>query len=123
MSEQPVYLPSARRPHPGRPRKADPGHIVGTSAAQRTGNTGPNGSALAQQAIAPIGPRRPWPRVLDLQESADYLSVSVRVVWGWWHAGILQRVRPPDLNGGELRKVLFDREDLDRLIERWKDQT
>ncbi len=36
-------------------------------------------------------------------------------------AGVLKRVRVPLPNGGELRKVLFDREDLDQLIARWKD--
>ena len=35
--------------------------------------------------------------------------------------GILSRVRVPLPNGGELRKLLFDREDLDRLITAWKD--
>jgi len=35
--------------------------------------------------------------------------------------GVLARVRIPLPNGGELRKVLFDREDLDRLIARWKE--
>lgn len=36
-------------------------------------------------------------------------------------AGVLRRVRVPLPNGGELRKLLFDRTDLDRLIEAWKD--
>jgi hypothetical protein len=38
-------------------------------------------------------------------------------------AGVLKRVRVPLPNGGELRKVLLDREDLDQLITRWKDLT
>ena len=36
-------------------------------------------------------------------------------------AGTLGRVRVPLPNHGELRKLLFDRVDLDHLIERWKD--
>ena len=36
-------------------------------------------------------------------------------------AGTLPRVRVPLPNGGELRKLLFDKADLDTLIEHWKD--
>jgi len=35
---------------------------------------------------------------------------------------VLPRVRVPLPNGGELRRLLFDRADLDRLIDVWKDQ-
>jgi hypothetical protein len=35
-------------------------------------------------------------------------------------AGTLARVRIPLPNGGELRRVLLDREDLDRLVAGWK---
>jgi hypothetical protein len=34
--------------------------------------------------------------------------------------GTLKRVRVPLPNGGELRRVLLDREDLDRLVTSWK---
>jgi hypothetical protein len=34
---------------------------------------------------------------------------------------VLRRVRIPLPDGRELRKLLFDREDLDRLIEAWKE--
>ena len=37
-------------------------------------------------------------------------------------SGILPRVRIPLPNAGELRKLLFDRSDLDQLIERWKEK-
>lgn len=37
-------------------------------------------------------------------------------------ASVLRRVRIPLPRGGELRKLLFDRTDLDRLIEVWKDR-
>ena len=51
-------------------------------------------------------------------------------------SGVLRRVRvplptgrgwsrkrgePPPADGGELRKLLFDKDDLDRLVELWKD--
>jgi hypothetical protein len=35
--------------------------------------------------------------------------------------GVLPRVRVPLPRGGELRKLLFDKADLDRLIGTWKD--
>ena len=62
-------------------------------------------------------------RLLDLEASAAYLSVSPWTVRDLDAAGVLKRVRVPLPNGGELRKVLFDREDLDALIARWKDVT
>jgi len=80
-------------------------------------NTGKNGSALACQAIAPVSPR-----LLDLEATAAYLGVSPWTVRDMESAGTLARVRLPLPNGGELRKLLFDRQDLDRLVEAWKDR-
>lgn len=117
MSEQPTYLPSARRPHPGRPRKAESGHVPGTSGGQGAENTGPESRTLALQAIAPVPPR-----LLELDGTALYLGVSPWTVRDLEAAGTLPRVRIPLPNGGELRKVLFDRADLDRLIEAWKER-
>lgn len=63
------------------------------------------------------------PRLLDLSGAASYLSVSEWTVRDLEAAGVLPRVRIPLLpNGGELRKVLFDRADLDRAIESWKEK-
>lgn len=70
-------------------------------------------SPLAQQASAP--------RLLDLRARAAYLGVSEWTVRDLDAAGVLRRVRVPLANGAELRKLLFDRADLDRLIEAWKD--
>jgi hypothetical protein len=50
-----------------------------------------------------------------------YLSCSPWTVRDLEAAGVLRRVRVPLANGGELRKVLFDRQDLDELIVKWKD--
>ena len=62
------------------------------------------------------------PRLLDLAGAASYLSVSPWTVRDLEATGILPRVRVPRANNGELRKILFDRNDLDRLIEVWKDR-
>jgi len=61
------------------------------------------------------------PRLLDLEAVAAYLGVSPWTVRDLEFAGVLRRVRIPLPDGRELRKLLFDREDLDRLIEAWKD--
>lgn len=61
------------------------------------------------------------PRLLDLRATAAYLSVSEWTVRDLDAAGVLRRVHVPLANGGELRKLLFDRSDLDRLIEAWKE--
>lgn len=61
------------------------------------------------------------PRLLDLPRTAAYLGVSPWTVRDLEAAGVLRRVRVPLPGGGELRKILFDRLDLDRLIDVWKD--
>ncbi len=113
MNELPP-LWHARRP-PGRPRKT--GHVPGTSPSQPTGKSEAKGSTPVSEAIAPV-----LPRLLDLDATAGYLGVSVWTVRDLEAAGTLRRVRLPLANGGELRKLLFDRADLDRLIEAWKDR-
>ena len=74
---------------------------------------GSNGRTLAVRATAP--------RLLGLEDAAKYLGVSEWTVRSLEWEGVLPRVRIPNGKGGEIRKLLFDREDLDRLIERWKD--
>jgi hypothetical protein len=61
-------------------------------------------------------------RLLDLNTAAAYLGLSPWTLRDLEARGVLPRVRVPLPNGGELRKLLFDRADLDRLIERWKDR-
>ncbi len=61
------------------------------------------------------------PRLLDLHGAAAYLGLSEWTVRDLEHGGILPRVRVPLANHGELRKILFDRVDLDRLIDAWKE--
>ena len=65
-------------------------------------------------------------RLLDLASAAAYLGVSPWSLREWEALGVIQRVRVPlpvtqKRRGGELRKLLFDRRDLDRLVEAWKD--
>jgi hypothetical protein len=70
----------------------------------------------AVAAVAPI-----VPRLLDLEATAAYTGLSSWTIRDLEASGILCRLRIPLRNGGELRKLLFDREDLDRLIARWKE--
>jgi hypothetical protein len=63
------------------------------------------------------------PRLLDLPAAAAYLGVSPWTVRDLEAVGTLRRVRIPLPNQGELRKLLFDRLDLDQLIDAWKDCT
>ncbi len=71
---------------------------------------------MALQAIAPL-----LPRLLDVHRAATYLSLPEASVYDLAARGVLRRVRIPLPDGGELRKLLFDRADLDRLVEAWKD--
>ena len=73
-------------------------------------------SAAVHLTAAPVSPR-----LLDLHTAAAYLGVSAWTVRDLEAAGVVPRVRIPLPNAGELRKLLFDRADLDRLIDRWKD--
>lgn len=62
----------------------------------------------------------PPTRLLELEATAAYLGVSPWTVRDLEAAGTIKRVRVPLRNGRELRKLLFDKEDIDRLIEAWK---
>jgi excisionase family DNA binding protein len=87
---------------------------VGIAAAEPRGNTAPIPRPLAQQASAHER------RLLDLPAAAVYLALSPWTLRELVANGTLRRVRVPLPNGGELRRVLLDREDLDQLIARWK---
>ena len=113
---------------PGRPRKPLPGHESGHSTGTAKHETRVNGGdergALVTGAVAPVAPR-----LFDLAASAAYLGISPWVIRDLQHAGILARVYvpgPPSQPGKpqrvdeNLRKLLFDRVDLDRLVEVWK---
>ncbi len=116
MTEERVFLPSARRPRPGRPRKADNGHVPGTSHAGGLDDSGRNGRPLACEANAPL-----LPRLLDVHRTAEYLSMPESSVYDLAARGVLPRVRVPLPDGQEIRRLYFDKSDLDRLIDSWKE--
>src|SRR5262245_60156780 len=79
---------------------------------------------------AKVGPIAP--RLLDVTGAAGYLSVGVQTIRDWTEEGILEPVKVP---GAKLRKngqtiagprkrsmvkLLFDRQDLDRLVDQLK---
>lgn len=104
MSRKPSSLPLAAarerlRGKPGRPRKPK-------SEAE------PEAMAAMRRVIA---------RLLDVREAAAYLSVSTWTIRDLIGNGTLRRVRIQLPNNGELRRLLVDREDLDRLVAQWKD--
>jgi hypothetical protein len=61
------------------------------------------------------------PRLLDLDGAAAYLAVSPWTVRDLWTAGRLPRVRLPLAGDRQVRKLLFGRADLDRLIDEGKE--
>lgn len=62
------------------------------------------------------------PRLLDLADAAVFLSVSSWTLRDLLANGTISRVRVPLPGGGGLRKILVDRQDLERVIEVWKDR-
>jgi len=108
----PLALASHRlRRRPGRPRKVVSAPACQASAPQPS----PPLTRLPEPAVAALWPMRA--RVLGLKASADYLGVSTWTVRAYLAAGRLRRVRLPGPGGGELERLLLDREDLDRLVE------
>jgi len=122
MTPEPV--PGSRRGRPGRPRRGDHG-LIGHSLGHKTGSQDTkrldySGEKEAGPAVmttvAPV-----FARLLDLDSTALYLGISPWKVRELDQQGILQRVRIPLADHGEVRKLLFDRNDLDKLIEAWKE--
>lgn len=120
----PRLVPGSRRGKPGRPRQGDTGifgkqeagHSLGTVMQEPRARSGSGDSAAVQITVVPV-----TPRLLDLPTAAAYLGVSAWTVRDLEATGSVPRVRIPLPNAGELRKLLFDRADLDRLIDSWKD--
>jgi hypothetical protein len=98
---------------PGRPKKVEAGDISGRANGQAHAGEVLRAAALSQGALVP--------RLLDLDAAATYLSLSPWTIRDLEAKGVLPRVRVPLPQGGELRKLLFDKTDLDRLIGAWKD--
>lgn len=68
--------------------------------------------------IAAVAPLRP--RLVDVAGAARYLSVGDDTIRDFDSRGVLRRVRLPGPGTADLRRVLFDVRDLDRLIEHHK---
>jgi len=124
IAKNPRVVPGSRRGQPGRPRKGDlgifgkqeHGHNPGTLTPTLRSSSGEINGAGVRVAVAQI-----TPRLLDLHATAAYLGVSTWTARDLEAAGIIRRVRIPLPNHGEVRKLLFDREDLERLVMQWKD--
>lgn len=122
--DAPPLVSGSRRGKPGRPRSGDSGifgkpesgHSTGTATMKPRTQSGPGDGTTATLTVVQIGPR-----LLDLHGSAGYLGVSGWTVRTLEQQGILKRVRIPLQNQSEVRKLLFDKQDLDQLIQVWKD--
>jgi hypothetical protein len=113
------------RGKPGRPRKPARMQAQKTSApfAAPEKLAVAEGSSASVRGVPSIVPVVPvLPRLLDLHGAAAYLGLRERKLRELAGTGILPRVRIPMAMGGEVRKLLFDRLDLDRLIGAWKDR-
>ena len=117
----PAALPLAEasqrlRGRPGRPRKQLSGHdprhvrsVAGLDAPQaRAVVEAPEPGTLDHPASAPAIA----PRLLGLKAAAAYLGVS-----DWFVRALLSEGALPRVQLGSGRRLLFDRADLDRLIE------
>lgn len=134
----PLAAAQARLGRPGRPRKPTiPGHSPGITTPEPRVTSGDERRTLAPQASALLAAGKEKaaatrqarkaastaavvPRLLDLTQAALYVACSPWTVRDLLANGTLRRVRVPLPNGGELRRVLLDREDLDQLIARCK---
>ena len=107
MDELPLAAASRRlRRPPGRPRT----HLVKLVTAPSTDGARQRGPASKPKAVSWSPPAGVTPRLLSVRQAAEYLGLSPWTVRELEAAGTLARVRLP------VRKVLFDRAALDRLI-------
>jgi hypothetical protein len=113
--------PRTLRGAAGRRNGADNGHDAGTVAARTRDNRGDSERSTDTESSA-HPPRRRWRpptdaprRLLTLPEAAAYLSLSPWSVRDLQWKGRLPRVALS-------RKLLFDRADLDRLIDASKER-
>jgi len=114
--DRPLAEAQRRLGKPGRPRKAAPDrHTTGTPPSQTRIDSGPAGGAVAQPASAL------FPRLLDVDGAAGYLAVSTWTIRDLHASGRLPRVKLPLYGDRELRRLLFDVRDLDRLVEASKE--
>jgi hypothetical protein len=99
----------------GRPRKEVPGSLAPDKASDGERGRDPGRRTVVYEAVSHI-----LPRLLDLKGAAAYLGVSPWTIRDLEANGMLRRVNVPSGQGRDLRKLLFDRQDLDHLVEAWK---
>jgi hypothetical protein len=122
MSELPLAAAQRRLGKPGRPRQS-PAHQAGAGHP-----SGAKPLILKAKSDANSLPEVPVPRtvpglsprLLTFEQAAQYLNLSIWTFETLEQGGIVARVRVPLPGDGEVRKRLYDRADLDELIERWK---
>jgi hypothetical protein len=64
-----------------------------------------------------------WPRLLTVRDAAEYLGVGIFSVRTWVWERLLKPVPMPGVTNPRdrrMRKILLDREDLDRFVEQLK---
>jgi hypothetical protein len=105
---EPASISAAAATTGTRRAQAAAGDRVSSGAGERRRVTSASGHALE-------------PKLLSLASTARYLDLAPWTVRELEWAGVLLRVRVPLPGGRQLRKILFDRDDLDRLIRTWKD--
>ena len=103
------------RQKPGRPRKEVTGSITPDKASDGERGRDPGRRAVVYEAVGHIPPR-----LLDLKAAASYLGVSPWTIRDLEANGTLRRISIPLGAGRDLRKLLFDRQDLDQLVDSWK---
>jgi hypothetical protein len=114
--ELPLAAASARlRRKPGRPKKEWSASITGGAYPGTPRSNNSNSGAVAYEVVSHIPPR-----LLDLKAAAAYLGVSPWTVRDLEANGTLRRISIPLGAGRDLRKLLFDRQDLDQLVDSWK---
>ena len=104
--------PAQRLPSSGRSRTVP---SVPGSDTSHTKSRSAGASVSSTLERDPIGPR-----LLNLKAAANYLGVSPWTVRDLEARKVLRRVTVPLPGGAELRKLLFDKVELDRLIDAWK---
>ena len=115
-SRLPLAAASMRlRRKPGRPRKEVTRSITADKPSDGERGRDPGRRTVGYEAVSHIPPR-----LLDLKGAAAYLGVSPWTIRDLEASGTLRRVNVPLGMGKDLRKLLFDRADLDQLIDSWK---
>jgi excisionase family DNA binding protein len=104
------------RGRPGRPRTKPRGDNHGDSSEPhrtqvRVPPARPTARTQDSPSCAPLGPR-----LLTRQQAAEYLNLSLDMIDRLTQQGELPRVQLL-LSNRNVRKVLYDRADLDRLVE------